>query len=110
MLMLLTCIAVIVYFARNRLSTNIWRTTIAPALGGCGLLFALVIMTMNFPVLIGDLDPEGLPRFGVLSLVFMAIMLAFPVFGLIQAAALRSRKPHNYRQIIDTMGAVTQHP
>lgn len=46
--------AVVGYFARNRGSrTNAWTNFIAPALGGLGLLTAIVLAVINFPLLTG---------------------------------------------------------
>lgn len=46
--------AVVGYFARNRASrTNPWTNFIAPALGGIGLVAAIVLAVVNFPLLTG---------------------------------------------------------
>ncbi|MGA0567207.1 APC family permease [Rathayibacter sp. KR2-224] len=106
-LMALTCLAVIVYFARKRVRAGAWRTWIAPAIGFLGLLAICWVIATNFPLLIGDVDAKGSPVFGWLTTAFFAVMLAFPVIGLVQAAILRRTRPERYDTIIDTISDAT---
>ncbi|MFF2299306.1 APC family permease [Arthrobacter sp. NPDC058127] len=53
-LMLLTCLAVLVFFAKIR-DPRLWKTKVAPGLGFLGLLMALWITVANLPLLVGDL-------------------------------------------------------
>ncbi|MGV9541473.1 APC family permease [Nocardia beijingensis] len=54
LLMLLTSIAVIAFFARTRLDRRIWHTRIAPALGALGLLAVAATVVANFATLVGS--------------------------------------------------------
>ncbi|WP_082497239.1 APC family permease [Microbacterium sp. Leaf288] len=75
--------AVIGYFVRNRRSrTNAWTNFIAPGLGGLGLLAAIVLAVINFPLLTGVTE-------GPATLLPWLLVLA-AIAGLIIGAA-RSR-------------------
>lgn len=52
-LMVLTSIAVLVYFRRTRADTRIWNTLIAPTIGLIGLLALLYMTIRNLPLLVG---------------------------------------------------------
>ncbi|MEV0640911.1 APC family permease [Streptomyces sp. NPDC050619] len=53
LLMSLTSVAVIVYFARHATAHSRWRTLVAPALALAGLLGVTVLVVDNFPLLVG---------------------------------------------------------
>lgn len=76
--------AVVGYFVRNRGSrTSAWANFIAPALGGLGLVGAIILAVMNFPLLTGV--TEGLGTMLPVLLVLAAVV------GLM-IGTLRSRK------------------
>jgi len=102
-LMALTSLAVITYFARNRIPGGIWKTWIAPAVGLVGLGWVTWILFDNFPLLMGDVDANGAPRFGTLTIAFLLVMAAFPVFGVVQALVLRRTRPAAYQHVIETI-------
>lgn len=102
-LMALTCAAVIAYFARNKVEATVWHTTIAPGLGFIGLAVATYILFANFSLLLGDVDAQGAPRVGSLTITFLIAMAAFPVFGLAQAAWLKRSRPAVYETVVDTI-------
>ncbi|WP_114423143.1 APC family permease [Nocardioides houyundeii] len=102
-LMALTCAAVIVYFARNKVEATIWHTAVAPVLGFLGLAVVTVILFSNFSLLLGDVDETGAPRTGSLTITFLVAMAAFPVFGLVQAVWLKRSRPGVYETVIDTI-------
>lgn len=102
-LMALTCAAVIAYFARTRVEATIWHTCVAPVLGFVGLAVVTYILFANFSLLLGDVDAEGVPRVGSLTITFLVAMAAFPVFGLAQAAWLKRSRPAVYDTVIDTI-------
>lgn len=104
-LMAATSVAVIVYFRRNRGSGRTWNTVVAPALGCLGLLGATALIAANFPVLVGDVDANGAPVFGPASLVLLGLIVVFPVFGVVQALVLRSRRPKSYAGVLDALAA-----
>lgn len=99
LLMAATCLAVIVFFARTRLESNVWRTTIAPGIGFVGLVVSAVLIATNFPLLVGDVDAAGEPTWGVLSSVLLAVVLAGPVIGVVQALVLRAKNSPVYANI-----------
>jgi amino acid transporter len=53
LLYLLTSLAVIAFFHRERVDTRAWHTRIAPALGVLGITGAIVLILVNFATLIG---------------------------------------------------------
>lgn len=66
-LMLLTCVAVIVFFRRTRADRRLWHTLLAPALGLLGLGGALALVVVNLPLLMGGSTALGVGA-GVLLL------------------------------------------
>ncbi|WP_181801108.1 APC family permease [Streptomyces shenzhenensis] len=52
LLLFLTCVAVIVYFRRNRAGASPWKTFVAPAVAALGIGFALLKASLNMELLI----------------------------------------------------------
>ncbi|MDH6194685.1 amino acid transporter [Mycobacterium frederiksbergense] len=52
-LMVLTSLAIIVYFRRSHADTRLWHTRIAPVLGSLGLIAITVLVIQNFDTLMG---------------------------------------------------------
>jgi hypothetical protein len=102
-LMAITSLAVIVYFARTRQDRRLWNTVVAPALGFLGLIGSAVIIIAYFPIMVGDVDADGVPVFGGVSIALLALVVIFPLIGLVQAAVLRSRRPAVYATITDAI-------
>lgn len=107
-LMGLTCLAVITYFAAKKIRAGAWKTWVAPVIGFLGLAAVAVIIAQNFPLLIGDADAKGNPVFGTLTIVFLAVMAAFPAFGIVQALAIKARNPAAYADVIDTISTIEE--
>jgi len=107
-LMGLTCLAVIAYFAVKKIRAGVWKTWIAPVIGFLGLAAVAVIIAQNFPLLIGDADAKGNPVFGTLTIAFLAVMAAFPVFGVVQALVMRAKRPGAYENVIDTISTIEE--
>lgn len=105
LLMAVTSIAVVVYFARTRTDRRIWNTVIAPSLGFIGLLISAAMIGLNFPFLVGDVDADGAPVFGALTAVLLGLIVLFPLVGLVQALWLKRYNPAVYDQITDAIGA-----
>ncbi|MFD5226441.1 APC family permease [Microbacterium sp. NPDC058342] len=99
-LMAVTCLAVIVYFARTKALRSPWHTIIAPGLGFLGLAVSAILIAANFPLLVSDVDAEGNPAWGAVSITLIAVVVIAPVIGLIQAAIMRTRAPQAYKQIM----------
>lgn len=99
-LMAVTCLAVIVYFARTRALRSPWHTVIAPGLGLLGLAVSAVLIAANFPLLVSDVDADGNPAWGVISITLVAVVIIAPVIGLVQAAIMRASAPAAYAQIV----------
>ncbi len=92
-LMALTSLAVLVFFARRgRLGFSAWRTRIAPALALLGLLTALVLVLMNFEFLIGS---------AWLAAVFVCVLVLAIVGGAVWALTLRARTPEVFAHLTD---------
>jgi len=70
-LMLLACIAVLVFFRRTGVDRRPWQTLVAPALGVLGLIAILVLLVENLPLLMGGSNALGVGA-GVLLLVALA--------------------------------------
>lgn len=104
-LMAITSVAVIVYFTRKRQGVaSLWHTVIAPTLGLIGLVGSAVIITAYFPMLVGDVDAEGVPAFGALSIALIAVILLVPIAGYVQAMVLKARDPMAYERITEAIG------
>ena len=95
-LMAATCLAVMAYFARTKEVRNPWRVWIAPGLGFIGLAISAVLIFVNFPLLVGDVDADGNPVWGVLSIVLALVVVAAIVFGVIHALVLRAVSRSTY--------------
>lgn len=102
-LMALTSLAVIVYFAKKKTDTRLWNTVIAPVLGLLGLAAAALIIAANFPMLVGDVDAEGVPVFGILSMVLMGTIPVVALIGYVQAQVLRKKDPEAYAAMTDAI-------
>jgi amino acid transporter len=76
-LMILTGIAVIAFFGRNPVDTNVWRTRIAPALGLAGLVGVTALALANFTTLISGST--------TLAGILLALVAAFFGGGLLLA-------------------------
>jgi len=103
-LMAVTSLAVIVYFARTKQDRRLWNTVVAPGLGFIGLVGSAVVIVVYFPMLVGDVDAGGNPVFGTVSAVLLALIAVCPVVGLVQAAYLRRRRPAAYADVMDAIG------
>ncbi|RFU22475.1 APC family permease [Geodermatophilus marinus] len=71
LLMLLACLAVLVFFRRTGRDRRPWQTLVAPALGLLGLAAILVLLVENLPLLMG-----GSTALGVGAGVLLAVALA----------------------------------
>ena len=82
LLMLLTCVAVLVFFARNRVDTRVWNTKVAPAVGVVGLGFTAYLTATNFGLLVG-----GWTVGAVFLVLTIASYLVGPLVGLLKPSA-----------------------
>ncbi|GAA1002854.1 APC family permease [Nocardiopsis tropica] len=85
-LLALTSAAIVVHFLRER-TTSLWRGTVAPVLALVALGAILVLVVSNFDVLIGS---------ATLADVFLAVLAAAFIAGLLWALALRRNRPDVY--------------
>ena len=102
-LMAVTSVAVIVYFVKSRKDRRAWNTVIAPALGFVGLVLSAVLIVAYFPIMVGDVDAEGVPVFGGVSWFLLALVVVFPLLGYAQAAWIRTRRPAAYAKLTDAI-------
>ncbi|MBB3082196.1 APC family permease [Geodermatophilus sabuli] len=70
-LMLMACLAVLVFFRRTGVDRRPWQTLVAPSLGLLGLAAILVLLVKNLPLLMG-----GSTVLGVGAGVLLAVALA----------------------------------
>ncbi|PRY13372.1 APC family permease [Kineococcus rhizosphaerae] len=82
LLMLLTCVAVLVFFARNHVDTRLWNTKVAPVVGVLGLAFAAYLTATNFGLLVG-----GWTVGAVFLVLTVASYLVGPLVGVLNPAA-----------------------
>ena len=84
-LMVMTSVAVLVYFARGGAAVSAWKTRVAPALGLAGLLVAGVLIVLNFPMLVGGspaLAYSLLAVFPVAAAVGVVVGMRRPQFAM----------------------------
>jgi peptidoglycan/LPS O-acetylase OafA/YrhL len=94
LLIFITSLAVIVFFARNQVDESPWRRAIAPVLATACLAVVLFLALKNFRTLLGPDAPDALV-WGV-PIAYLIVGLLGVGWGLI----LRSTRP----EIYDTIG------
>ncbi|MRX44528.1 APC family permease [Agromyces kandeliae] len=104
-LMSITSIAIIAYFVRTKADTRPWNTVVAPILGLIGLVFSAAVIVAYFPFMVSDVDAAGNPVFGAVSWICLAVIVALPVFGYLQALYLRRTSPETYQRITEAISA-----
>lgn len=92
-LMCLVSVAIIAYFARNRVDTpaRVWMTIVAPVLGLIGLLFILVLSVVHVDSLIGAGETTSL----LMTLLLPVVLIA----GIVYASHLARAKPDVFTRI-----------
>lgn len=83
LLMVLTSVAVLAFFARSRVDRRIWHTRVAPALGTVGLLGVVGLVLANFTTLISGS--------ATLAAVLLAVIAAAFALGVAVALTRRPR-------------------
>lgn len=83
-LMVLTSIAIIVYFRRSSTDSRVWHTVIAPGLGTIGLTVITALVIANFTTLIGGST--------VLAAVFLTSIAVVFAAGMIASRAIPDRQ------------------
>jgi len=92
-LMALASFAVVVFFTRHRdLDSNVWRTIVAPIVGGVAMTAVAIYAASQFGLLIGNPDSP-------LRWILPALILVAAVAGVIAAVSLKSRSPEMYAQM-----------
>jgi amino acid transporter len=99
--MVLTSAAVMVYFSRNSVDRNPWRTVIAPGISFIGLIASLALIVYYFPLQIGDVDATGEPAFGVLTWSMFALVVVVGLMGFVMSAVLKRNRPDVYQRMIE---------
>ncbi|MEV0428245.1 APC family permease [Micromonospora sp. NPDC050495] len=92
-LMTLTSVAVVAFFARTAHRDGVWRTTVAPALAALALGAILVVTVEQFDTLLG-VEPTSPLRW-----LFPAGYAVAALAGLTWALALRAWRPDAYQAI-----------
>lgn len=102
---ILVCIAVIVYFRRNRGSENVFQTTIAPVLAALGLILGEYLLMSRFGLLAGTVsddaavanEPWGL---SVLGWVLIVLPFALLLIGYLVSRLRREVNEELLRDVI----------
>jgi hypothetical protein len=81
----------------------VWNTVVAPILGFVGLVASAVLIWVNFPTLVGEVDGSGASVFGVVSTVLTGLVVVVPAVGVVQAVVLRRRDRGRYGQMLDRL-------
>lgn len=102
-LLALTSIAVVRYFARNRGEENLWRRAVAPGISVILLVVMVYLCTSNYSLLLGYTRPSTPGK--VLPSLFALVAL----IGIGWALYLRSRRPEVYEVIGLGPDAATAH-
>ena len=82
LLMLVTCVAVVVFFRRTRIDSRVWNTQVAPIVGVAGLAVAAYLTATNFGLLVG-----GWTVGAVFLVVIAGSYLLGPVVGALRPGA-----------------------
>lgn len=103
LILLAACsLAVLVYFLKHtRRGESVLAVVVCPVLALIGLAVSVYVTAANFPLLVGDVDSQGNPRFGGLSLALLAAIVVVVGAGIVQAYVLRARRSVAY-------GAITE--
>ncbi|MCD2190554.1 APC family permease [Actinomycetospora soli] len=87
LLMVLTAVAIIAFFARRQVDTQTWNTRVAPVLGLLGLLGILALVVANFTTLISGS--------AVLAAVLLAVVVVTFLAGLLLAVVRPPAHPED---------------
>ncbi|MDH6422365.1 APC family permease [Aurantimicrobium minutum] len=82
LLLVITSVAVLGIFRKDKHNLSAWKTVIAPVIGLVGLLFFLYLILQNLPVLVGE-ESYGPFSFGVLIIIALAF-IAGPVLAAVK--------------------------
>ncbi|MDQ1206305.1 APC family permease [Microbacterium sp. SORGH_AS_0862] len=93
-LMGLTSVSVVAYFARRRsAAASRWKTIVAPTVSALALAVLVAIVVANFPLLVGDTT---------IAMVLIVVVFAAFACGVAGALALRRRRPALYEALQDS--------
>jgi amino acid transporter len=93
LLLAVTSVAVIAFFARDARGENLWRRLIAPALAAIALTGIAVLAVQHYAILLGV--PSGDPAAWALPGSYAVVAVTGLGWGLI----LKARRPHRYAAI-----------
>lgn len=93
LLIAITSVAVIAFFARGGVEETLWRRLIAPGLAAAALIAIITVAVANFATLLG-VAPDSPLRWAIPAVYPVAALL-----GLLWALVLRSRRPEIYARI-----------
>jgi hypothetical protein len=100
-LITITSLAVIAFFARDRLKENLWRTTAAPVLAAIALIVVVVLALVNYDTLLGIASDD--PK----RWIFPGIFLVVGGLGIWWATFLKNSRPEVYETIGKGANAAT---
>lgn len=89
-LMVLTSVAVVVFFRRRVPQANLWRTLVFPVLAALSLSAILTTLIVNYELMVGSTTA---------AIIIEAIMFASFVAGIVVAVVYRTRRPVAYERL-----------
>lgn len=84
-------VAIFVFFRKTDVDKRLWHTVIAPLLAVIGLLSLLVLACASVELLLGTSGP--------LTLLFIVLLLAAPIAGVVYALYLRRAEREKFEQM-----------
>ena len=96
-IVVLACLSVIMFFQRNPSKAGPWKTLIAPALGGLGLLIFLFIALNNLSALTGSVGLNAI------NICIVGLLVVSFVVGLLRANMMKSNAPQKFEAMIKNM-------
>lgn len=96
-IVVLACLSVIMFFQRNPNKAGAWKTLIAPALGGLGLLIFLFIALNNLSALTGSVGLNAI-NISIVGLLVVSFLV-----GVVGANMLKSSAPQKFEAMVKNM-------
>lgn len=93
LLMAVIAAAVIGFFRKNHRGLNAWTRIVAPVISGIALLWAFILILMNFQLMLGQAEPDAT------TFILPGLIFAAGLVGVVWGLVLKASKPDIYQQI-----------
>ncbi|GAA0292736.1 APC family permease [Kineococcus aurantiacus] len=93
LLMATTSLAVVTFFRKTPSSVGVLRRAVAPIVSAVLMAVLFVVIVINFNRLTGDVDSQGRPTFGPVTLSILAAIVVAPVAGWLWQGVRDRRRP-----------------